>query len=222
MNFYRYRKFLLFLFFLPIWVSCSFFPSVLRTSENEKVAGELLFEDDFSQLDSGWRTWHDEVGSFVDYQNGGLRFFINRPQTDYWSVQKRVYEDVRLEVEALKINGPDNNQFGLICRFQDNDNFYAFLVSSDGYYGILKVQSGMYQLLNADTFQYSDVIRQGRAVNLLQAECVGSGLALSVNGVTLSTVSDSDFEEGKIGLLAGAYDSAGVDVLFDQFKVYQP
>lgn len=222
MNFRRYGKFLFFLFLMPAWVSCSSWLSDWGIPKSERNAGELIYEDDFSDLGSGWQTWHDEFGSVIDYQNGGLRFFVNRPNIDYWSIQKAVYGDVRLEVEAIKINGSDNNQFGLVCRYKDNDNFYALIVSSDGYYGILKIKSGTYQLISSETLQYSDMIRRGRAVNLLQADCIGSALTLTVNGETLVTVTDSDFEEGKVGLLTGAYDTAGVDVLFDQFKVYQP
>ena len=36
---------------------------------------------------------------------------------------------------------PDNNAYGVICRYTDLQNFYVFLVSADGYYAIGKYDS---------------------------------------------------------------------------------
>lgn len=43
---------------------------------------------------------------------------------DAWANQSRSFPgDVRIEVDAAKIGGPDDNDFGVICRYQDIDNF---------------------------------------------------------------------------------------------------
>ena len=124
--------------------------------------GDILFYDDFSDTDSDWDIWFEDSGSMINYQNSGLRFVINETQYDYWSTPGNNYSDVRIEVEAIKLDGPDDNNFGLICRFKDSGNFYAFLVSSNGYYGIVKVLDHQYVLIGDSQMQYSELLRQGK------------------------------------------------------------
>jgi hypothetical protein len=38
----------------------------------------------------------------------------------------------------------------------------------------------------------------------------------------VATAQDTDLANGDVGVLAGAFDEAGVDVLFDHFVVIQP
>jgi hypothetical protein len=43
-----------------------------------------------------------------------------------------------------------------------------------------------------------------------------------VNGIQLFEVTDSDFSSGDVGVIAGAYDTPGVEILFDNFAVLKP
>jgi hypothetical protein len=205
---------------LLITPSCSTF----RTIQNWFHAaqpGEILFEDDFSDPSSGWTTWNGD-GSAVDYNNGGLRFYINQLDFEYWSLTPGDYQDVRIEVLATKLTGLDENHFGIICRYVNRDNYYSFLISSDGYYGIMKVKEGNYALITSTQMQYSDIIQKGSITNDLQAECIGENLVLTVNGQKLAVAQDGDFRKGSAGLIVGTYQSPGVDILFDDFAIYQP
>ena len=47
--------------------------------------------------------------------------------------------DLKIDVDATKNSGQDDNDFGVICRYvKSNDvaSFYQFMVTSDGYVGI--------------------------------------------------------------------------------------
>jgi len=216
---------LAFAILIPLLIlSCSISGlSVLPGSSSPADAktGDVLFEDDFSNPQSGWDTWSDR-GSLVIYQDGGLRIFIDQPEFDYWSRPGLRYADVRLEVEALKLAGPDNNDFGLICRYLDHDNYYAFLTSSDGYAGIVKVIEGNFTVLNGGNLAYNDAVHRGMAITLLRADCIGQELTFTINGQTALAVQDSDLSTGEIGLIAGTYDIAGTDILFDNFRAIKP
>jgi hypothetical protein len=181
----------------------------------------VLFSDDFSDVDSGWDRVQAAEG-VTDYDNGGYRIFVDRPQHDYWANPGQSFTDVRVEAEATKTGGPDDNDFGLICRYQDNQNFYALLISSDGFYAIMKYQDGSSELLGTDSWPSSDSIRQGGATNGLRADCVGDSLSLYANGDLLHSVSDSTFTNGDVGLIAGTFDEQGTDISFDNFVVRQP
>ena len=57
----------------------------------------------------------------------------------------------------------------------------------------------------------------------MRAECIGSRIALYVNGELVVEVIDSDISHGDAGLLAGTFENAPeVEVLFDDFTVTQP
>jgi len=70
--------------------------------------------------------------------------------------------------------------------------------------------------------QYTDVIRQGVALNHIQAVCQGDELRLSVNDSLLIEITDISFSSGRAGLIAGSHTDESVMVLFDNMAVYQP
>jgi hypothetical protein len=180
----------------------------------------LLFQDDFSDPSSGWLTERDE-DHIIDYENGGFRIWGNRSQFDYWSIPSLNFTDVRIEVDAVKLGGPDNNSFGVICRY-NQENFYGFIISSDGYYGISKRKNGDHQIIGAEGMKTNPVIKTGAATNHIQADCVGNVLTLYVNGEKLQEVIDNEFTQGDVGLLAGSFDVGGIDIRFNRFQVLKP
>ncbi len=190
-------------------------------SAQAAATGNVLFSDDFSSTDSGWDRRSDEQ-VITDYSSGGYRIWVNDTNSDYWANPGRSFTDVRVEVQATKIGGPDDNDFGLICRYQNTDNFYFALVSSDGYAGIGKTSSGGQALLTGENLESADAILQGNITNSLRFDCQGNSLTLLVNGSRIATVTDSDFDEGDVGLIAGTYNTPGTDILFDDFKVLRP
>ena len=184
-------------------------------------SGKILFQDDFSDPSSGWNRVTTTKGQ-TDYADGVYRIFVNEPNLDIWSMPGRNFDDVRIEVDALKVGGERDNRFGIICRAVSVDSFYTFIVSSDGYYGIGKIKGQDYRLIGMDALQPSQAIRLGTALNHLRADCVGDRLSLYANGEKLVEVQDPEFASGDAGLIAGTYQSAGTDIRFDNFIVYQP
>ena len=183
--------------------------------------GEVLFKDDFSNPDSGWGQVVAENG-VTDYVNGAYRIFVNETNTDTWANPELTFGDVHIEVEATKTGGPDDNDFGVMCRYQNPNQYYFFIISSDGYFGIGKVNNEQQELLGADSLQPSEIIRQGFATNQIQADCIGDELRLTVNGEKLFAVSDADISTGDVGLIAGTFDDPGTDIYFDNFLVLKP
>ncbi len=184
-------------------------------------SGTVLLSETFSSVDSGWPVINQN-GSFVIYQADGLRFLIEKSNLDLISSPGFRFSDVRVEVEAIKIDGPDNNTYGIICRRQDDKNYYAFVISSDGYTGIIKVVEGNYQLINGTTLEFAPAVNQGRSINYLSATCQGNMLSFNVNGEKQFDIQDDQFTQGSVGLIAGSFDEPGVDIFFDNLTVFQP
>jgi hypothetical protein len=183
---------------------------------------KTLFEDDFSDPTSGWPSSSD-ADKYADYSGDG-RYLIQviAAQHDVWVHPGEDFADVRIEVDATKSFGPDNNDFGIICRFQDSDNFYYLIVSSDGYQVIGKYQDGDSQYLSAEKMQPTTAMDAGNATNHIRADCNGSTLTLYANGRQLASVTDSSFSSGDIGLIVGTFDEPDVGILFDDLIVYEP
>lgn len=183
--------------------------------------GEVLFQDDFSDAGSGWDRLTVATGE-ANYVGGFYRIFVNQPNTDVLASPGLSFQDVRLEVDAVMVGGSEDNNFGLICRKQDNTNYYFFMISSDGYYGIGKSSERGKWLIGIEAMQPSELIQQGQSLNKLRADCVGDTLTLYINGQRLAEVQDEDFTSGDVGLIAGAYDTPGTDIRFDNFSALKP
>ena len=184
-------------------------------------SGGVLFKDDFSDPGSGWMQGEDEYGK-TEYFDGSFRILVNADVTGKISIPRLFFKDVIIEVDATKVAGADDNDFGVICRYQDENNFYFFEISSDGYYSIGKYKENQLELIGMQQMQTSDAIRQGQATNRIRATCIGSLLSLSVNGQKLIEVEDIDFPSGDVGLMAGTFETPGTDILFDNFTVIKP
>lgn len=216
-----YPAFLIMLVLSLISSACAILPEQSDVVPSSHP-GWIFFEDDFSTSPNGWGNMGREGGE-VSFDYEGLAIKVYAPNSLFWTVNEGRYADTRIDVDAVLLNGPSNDNFGVICRFVDNANFYGFLVTHDGYFGIFKMLDGQMILSgNRTNLDYSESIRQGGIVNHISATCSGDRLKLSVNDVILAEIQDDSFKSGQIGLIAGAYDTAGVQVLFDNLKVSQP
>ncbi len=194
-------------------------PGKLKESS---VSGSLLFSEDFSSNSNGWGTSGNNIGE-INFIYEGLEIKVNTPNSLLWTTTNDLFKDSQIEVDGVLLGGPTNDAFGVVCRYQDKDNYYGFLLSHDGYYGIFKMANGSLNLIDSEGgLQFSEVIRQGGVVNHIQAICKGDSLRLTVNGTLLAEVQDGSFTQGKIGLIVGTYETTGADVFFDNFIVLQP
>lgn len=209
-------RFFSFLFsFVFLLSSCASLPIPAATAN----PGDVLYQEQFENKSTGWARIANDNG-IMDYDGGGYRILVRQPKLNVWSTSERNFSDVRVEADVIKLHGPDENRMGLICRYQGGD-YYFFMISNDGYYVIGKFVGGMTLLLGQSEMQASDVIQMG-TMNHLRADCIGDQLTFYINFTEVASVTDTDFRNGDVGLVAGAFSEAGVDVLFDNFVVLQP
>jgi hypothetical protein len=192
------------------------------TGITTEQTSSVIYSDDFSDPNSGWDRVN-ESDFYSDYYNGAYRILVNTDMYDSWANPGySVFGDVSIEVDATKNGGPDDNDFGVICRYQGVEAFYYAIISSDGYYGITKVTSDNSELLGHDELLPSNAIKQGEALNHIRFDCFADQLSLYANGILLDQQSDGEYSTGNVGLIAGTYDIPGTDILFDNFTVRQP
>jgi hypothetical protein len=192
------------------------------SSGSNGSSSNVLFSDDFSSTSTGWDQVNDSSRT-TDYYNNAYHIVVNDTNSDAWANPgSKTFTDVHIEVDATKNGGPDDNDFGIICRYDGVDQFYYAIISSDGYYAIMKMTSSGGNPIGRDNMGQSDKISQGAATNRIRFDCVGSTLTLYVNGSQIDQQTDSDYTSGNVGLIAGTFGTGGTDMLFDNFFVYKP
>lgn len=215
------RKIVLSFLFLPlIIVACFEFPIAADTFgwiRDERI----LFKDTFSHNSGGWTT-HENAISYAGYDQDGFRLWADVPNYQFWSVPGLNFKDAQVVVRTRVLSGPDDNMFGLLCRYQDKDNYYALVIGADGYYGIFKTLDGEQSLIDQPHMDFSEQINRGKGENKLQAVCHKDRLSLFVNETMLLQVQDNSLAYGDVGLIVGNFAEPGVDVLFDDFIVVSP
>jgi len=186
--------------------------------------------------------WLDGAVLQVKYGSGASEEVI-------WSALNRKFSDFDLRVTAQLAEGPDDqNQFGVIFRYRDPDNFYIFRITADGYYSLVKVQDGVQEKIS--DWGISEAIRQGNAPNVIRVVGQGETFRFYVNGEPLPLClrgenetsmwatwegpgvcytdeprplfRDGTFAQGKIALAAGTIDGSAVSVLFDDVVIVGP
>ena len=192
---------------LMIFISCTRMPllSSILDSSSENNSDEEVFWDDFSDKKSGWEPLQLDEGS-AGYVGETYQIAVNMPNTDIFMTYARTFVNSEITVKAARIEGSDNNNFGVICRFKDPENFYAGQISSDGFAGIFKVEDGEYRLLGHQSMVPVPAIMGGSEENEIQFECIEKTLTLSVNNVLADSQQDDTFTSGEIGLIAGTVD----------------
>lgn len=178
-----------------------------------------FWNDDFS-TPGGWQSESDATAQ-VGQQDGVMRIYIAVPDQLAWTVAGRDLRDFHLTVEATQVAGPDDNEYGILVRLQDHDNFYRFSISGDGFFLVSKFVDGQPILLGSN-WTPAEAIRQGKSTNVLEVVCQGNTFAFLVNGQQLAQVTDDQFAHGDIGLYAGSFYEGGVEVHFDNLRVEEP
>lgn len=179
------------------------------------------WEDDFSDPNSGWRTWDDE-DSKVEYLAGEFHVWTGPSviqifvRTSPW-----IYAtDFTLEVDGRS----DLAFYGLVFAertWYENATYhwewYSFELGPGNYWVIYKTDRPESWKVVLDS-GYSSYITSG--MNHLKIVRDGPLIEAYVNGYLLSTVTDSSFLGSRwVALTAGSLGTTPVDAYFDNFAI---
>ncbi|MFP4344154.1 MAG: hypothetical protein ACLFU8_05625 [Anaerolineales bacterium] len=180
-----------------------------------------LFADDFTSPNRAWALFETNEGAayvqqgelYLEDRGRGIGIYTH-PVDHEW-------QDVEVDVRVRHIAGAQNNWMGVICRQQDEENYYLFAISADGYYLILKVEAGIPTPVAGPLT--SELINAGRATNQLLVRCEEDTLALSINGDLVALRTDRTFREGNVALFADAVEAGSTTtVAFDALTILEP
>jgi len=157
---------------------------------------------------------NDTVGyAFV---NGTYAITLKQPNYIVWSPFEGSYTNASVEVDVT-LAGSKANAAGLIFRYQDDQNFYTFLISNDERYELeLYHQDTLTTLID---WTESSAIKRPGVANHLRVETTGDRIRLFVNNKLLDEISDDSFGKGQMALAATTFGTSNVTVAFDNLVV---
>ncbi len=184
----------------------------------EESGSTILYSDDFSDPSSGWDidTWDDGA---VDYVDGEYHVTVNTPNWLVWSYLGDDYDNIIINADTRVVSATGKGDYGLICRYVDENNFYAFEVSEDGYFIIWKQMDG--EMITLYDWETSDAIPSNGKMTI-NAGCIGNHLIMGVNDALLADITDDSFSTGKVGIIVGTLEETGLTVGYDNFVVIKP
>jgi hypothetical protein len=203
----------------------------------------LPYREDFEQASENWDVADDGIITY-GFQDGRLVVTVNDFNASAWSTLNFTLTDFTLEVDTLKLAGPDDNGFGVLFRYQDPEDYYRFDVSSDGFYSVSKSAAGTLEEISP--WKFSDAILLGEQTNRLWVTAQGNSFGFAVNdtplalcvgegaiwdpqsddiclgGEVLNTWTDDSFPRGQIALGVTAFGESGPAIGFDNLDIRQP
>jgi hypothetical protein len=183
------------------------------------VSGPVLFSDDFSNPASGWPVTSNGNGRTA-YENGTfLVAALPSVQGGFFVTHPNQYGDFCAEVDAWLDPPTAGASPRLAFRVQANTtDGYLFLVVPDTrQYSLTRQQGGQVSTIVGPTT--SPAINPGGAVNRLGVLATGAQIVLSINDVAAPPVTDSTFQQGRLGLGAGHGAGGAADARFDNLEV---
>lgn len=213
-------------------------------------AGAVLFAAGFDSLPEDWQTFDDgELSARVvadDPATAGIRVRAEKAGVTVVAPARWRFADFDYRVMGAAVGGPVDNGYGVVFRYRDPANHYAFYVSSDGYYKVTRTQGG--QTTDLSTWIDSPVIAQGiGGVNTLRVVGVGGSFRFEVNGESVpvcvpddpdgvstyaggqcvggqlrDSLTDAAFASGQVGVAVITPSEADVEAAFDNVVVTQP
>jgi hypothetical protein len=184
----------------------------------------LVMYDDFSDKATDWLEQEDDTYSTNYFSPGFYQMSVRGEGHLLWSISPggSPMQDVLVSTVAKNNGGSEDNMYGVLCRVTSADAFYGFVISTDGYYSILQSHDDGSVNNMLDETWYASSLFDGKSSVKIGAECVGDTLTLLVDDVPMAsvTVPQAEIVAGNVGLLVGAMNDSGSDILFDEFSVY--
>lgn len=202
-------------------------PTPRPSANSARVLGpgcDPLVEEEFSGGVSTQR-WFIGIaeGSIIQMRDDFYEIEIlgNNPGADavsWGSLQELRFSDARVEavVSSAHFAEADESRTGLWLRYQDENNFLAFMISSSGRVRIARYERGYTDLL---PWTPMAAVRTGdRAANTLRIDSSGSVFDFYVNGELTATAEDETWADGRIAFW-GATNLAENQFFLDYLRV---
>lgn len=101
---------------------------------------------------------------------------------------------------------PSDAGFGVVCRMQDDDDYYRLGISNDGEFAIQRVKGGTTTVLTGGgKWAPGPGLRKTPGLFTVRAECIGTTLTLFESNRLVASVKDPELSGGKVGVFVETF-----------------
>lgn len=179
----------------------------------QALPGFSNFTDNFNDPASGWPVQSSGTSQWW-YANDHYYISVGSSNTQAVVTPGYNLADGYVMATGTITQDQPHAYYGVVCRFQDVNNYYFFEIGFDGYYHIGKMWDGQWSLIGMGAAKYSNAVKIND-YNQITGHCKSNELSLYVNDIFVETVYDNTFTSGQIGLSASTGDFPGMTAAFD-------
>ena len=167
-------------------------------------AGEILYEDNFTNLDPSWGI----PGERLNVEDGKLTLKPAPDTTQSILNQANVFDDADIRVEVIQPAGDPNVPGGLIFWAKDHSNFYCLCIDAAGYFKISRYVTDRW--LQPVGWIKNEAIHKGIGqVNKLRVVTKGHQATAYINDKQVTTFNGQPPQGGScIGVSGGSPENA--------------
>jgi hypothetical protein len=179
--------------------------------------GPFLFRDEFDQ-NTGWAVGEDSLGG-TSLADGWLVLSVRNPKTYRYAISPiPQLTDFYAEVVVRPLICNEDDEFGLMFRFDPDGNHFRMSLACDGSVRVVRVLGGQSFNLIPPTQTYEEI--PGPLVeNRLGVLAVGADFHLFINGVDVLSMRNAQISGGTLGFFVHAESSGQTTVAFDNLSV---
>jgi hypothetical protein len=206
-------------------------------------SGAVLFASAFEDAEREWETFEGRLSSRVG--GGLLKIDVGTENSAPFVPARWHFSDFDLRVAAAAVGGPVENGYGVVFRLRNAENYYSFIITSDGYYRLAKAVDGTEREIS--TYIPSEaILTDFGAGNTIRVQGIGDTFRFWINdepvqlcladdpdgastysggecfGTMADSYTDSTHGAGRIGLIGVSGMEPDVSVVFDNLVILQP
>jgi hypothetical protein len=202
-------------------------PTSESSSSVPSMTGESYFSTRFNAGDDHAALFpQGDIGQFSREftADGFYRLSNMREQSAVTAIAdtSTVFGSVTITMEAvLQEDSHPASAYGIVFRYQDDNNYNVFATDGMGRYSIWVLDNGTWRELRgaSDNWTPDEVVERIGATNRLTVDIIGDRFTGYVNNRRVTRVSDETFADGRVGIYV-ASDEGTATVLVDSFQVF--
>lgn len=206
-------------------------PAPVSTSDIDdlpSITGEIYFNSDFdpdeptnifwSQEETGLFSTRITPEGFYSLENQAA----NTADTSIFQA-KTLYNNVSISMDAKLLEGSQRaSAYGIVFRYQDDDNYNVFAADGVGRYSIWRREDAIWTELRGiadEAWTMDDAVNPIGETNRLSITILDDNFTAYVNNKVVVRLSDATFLNGRIGLYIATGDGSAI-VTIDKFRIF--
>lgn len=196
----------------------------------ESMTGAVYFTGTFDEDDRFVDYWPQGEFNLVRREINGDGFYRISSELSDTAVATPFedtsnYDDISMQMRVLlEDSSSPASGYGLIFRYQDEDNYNVFAVDGLGRFSLWVRENGRWRELRETEQNWTEnpaVQSLGAGMNLLSLEVSGNEIRAFVNGVWVANVMDDTFKDGGIGIYLASPPGGQTSILVDMYQVME-